>query len=86
MGEFKIDWRGIAYKPKVNVKFSKCNGCGACVKACIRKVFELKELPDYLGALKAFPSHEKECIMCVSCVVACPSEAITVEDALKGGF
>lgn len=66
--------------PKVKVDLEKCTGCGTCVDTCPVEVFELQELPEYLGTQKSVPVREEECIMCLACTTQCPEEAITVEE------
>ncbi len=66
--------------PKVKVDWAKRNGDGTCVEVCPVDVFELQKIPEYPDTLKAVPVREKECILCMACVVSCPTEAITVEE------
>ena len=66
--------------PKVKVDWDKCNGDAVCVDVCPVEVFELQELPDYPDTQKSVPVREEDCILCMACVVQCPTEAITVEE------
>jgi NAD-dependent dihydropyrimidine dehydrogenase PreA subunit len=66
--------------PKVKVDCTKCNGDGTCVEVCPVNVFELQDLPEYKDTKKSVPVREKDCILCMACVVSCPTEAITVEE------
>jgi NAD-dependent dihydropyrimidine dehydrogenase PreA subunit len=66
--------------PKVKVDLSKCNGDAVCIDICPVEVFELQELPEYSNSEKSVPVREEDCILCMACVVQCPTEAITVEE------
>ncbi len=66
--------------PKVEVDWDKCNGDAVCVDVCPVDVFELQELPEYPDTEKSVPVRAKDCILCMACVVQCPTEAITVEE------
>ncbi|MBC7131243.1 ferredoxin family protein [Candidatus Bathyarchaeota archaeon] len=66
--------------PKVKVDWNKCNGDGVCVEVCPVDVFELQKLHDYPDTDKSVPVRENECILCMACTAACPTQAITVEE------
>jgi NAD-dependent dihydropyrimidine dehydrogenase PreA subunit len=50
-----------------------CDGDGVCVDVCPVDVFDLVDD-------KAIPTRADDCILCMACVSACPTLAITVED------
>ncbi|MBC8385154.1 MAG: RnfABCDGE type electron transport complex subunit B [Candidatus Cloacimonetes bacterium] len=70
----------------------KCTGCGACAKACPRKLIEMIPISRKVHILCS--SHDKgaeakkrcgnktACIGCGMCVKKCPVEAITMDDNL----
>ena len=66
--------------PKVKVDWIQCNGCGTCVDNCPALVFELQDLSDYPDSKKSVPVRADDCILCMTCVTACPTGAITVEE------
>ena len=57
--------------PTVTVS-DACNGDGVCVDICPTNVFDLVDN-------KAVPERADDCILCMACVPACPTQAITVE-------
>lgn len=59
--------------PNVTVDLDKCDGDGICADVCPVNVFDI--IDD-----KSQPTRMEDCIMCLACVSACPTEAITVED------
>ena len=59
--------------PNVTVDLDKCDGDGICADVCPVNVFDI--IDD-----KSQPTRVEDCIMCLACVSACPTEAITVED------
>ena len=65
---------------KVKVDWTKCDGDGICVDVCPVDVFELQDLPEYPDTQKSVPVREEDCLLCMACVVQCPTEAITVEE------
>jgi ferredoxin len=71
----------------------KCTACGACVKACPRKIIELrkknpKDRKIFVSCINmekgavARKNCEVACIGCGKCVKVCPYEAITMENNL----
>jgi RnfABCDGE-type electron transport complex B subunit len=70
----------------------KCTGCGACVKACPRKLIDLVPISKKVHILCA--SHDRgadakkacgnstACIGCTMCVKKCPVDAISMKDNL----
>jgi NAD-dependent dihydropyrimidine dehydrogenase PreA subunit len=66
--------------PKVIVDWKKCSGEATCVSVCPVGVYEMKNLPEYPGKVKAVPVRKDDCIQCMACVASCPESAITVSD------
>lgn len=66
--------------PKVKVDWTKCNGDEVCVSVCPVEVFEMQDLAEYPDSKKSVPVKPDDCILCMSCVTSCPTEAITVEE------
>ena len=62
---------------EIKVDLEKCNGCGTCVDVCPVSVFELQDVEGY-DTKKASPVNQDACIVCRSCEVQCPQQAITV--------
>lgn len=60
------------YMPVIKVSPQACDGCGACVEACPRKVLKLEDDRVKIMALE-------QCTLCKACVEACPRDAIKVE-------
>jgi ferredoxin len=54
---------------KIEVDAEKCNGCGACVKACIFKQMEVVDKKAVIG---------EECKGCGRCAMVCKQDAIRV--------
>jgi ferredoxin len=76
------------------VDADKCTACGACAKACPRRVIELrnkgkKDRRVYVSCVNkekgavAMKSCANACIGCGKCAKVCPMEAITVADNLS---
>jgi NAD-dependent dihydropyrimidine dehydrogenase PreA subunit len=55
---------------------TKCTGCGKCVDACHRLVYELQEVD---GKKIAVPHREDYCLGCFLCVDPCPTGAIKLD-------
>ena len=77
--------------PEVDEK--KCTSCGACVKACPKKIIELRAKGPrsrriYVGCVNkdkggtARRACKAACIACGKCQKACPFDAITIENNL----
>ncbi|RLG91776.1 MAG: 4Fe-4S ferredoxin [Candidatus Hecatellales archaeon] len=60
---------------EIKVDPEKCNGCGTCVEVCPVSVYELQDVE---GSKKSVPVNKDACIVCRSCEVQCPNQAITV--------
>jgi len=76
IGRDHAKWQPVsttAYKmvPHVEVDEERCDGCGECVKACFKHVFEMRDE-------KAVVVNEMECTLCNLCVEACDLDAIKV--------
>ena len=65
---------------KVIVDLDKCDGDGICADVCPMNVFDIVEMPEYNNERKSQPARMEDCIMCMACVSACPTQAITVEE------
>ena len=66
--------------PKVIVDLDKCEGAGVCAEVCPMNVYDIVEMPEYNNAMKSQPTRMEDCIICLACVNACPTQAITVEE------
>lgn len=66
--------------PKVIVDLDKCEGASVCAEVCPMNVYDIIEMPEYGNAEKAQPTRMEDCIVCLACVNACPTQAITVEE------
>ena len=65
---------------KVTVDLEACEGAGVCADVCPMNVFDIVEMPEHDNKKKAQSNRMEGCIMCLACVNACPTQAITVED------
>jgi NAD-dependent dihydropyrimidine dehydrogenase PreA subunit len=70
----------VKYMPKVTVDHSICDGDGVCADVCPMNVFDIETSAEYNNEDKAFPNREEDCIVCMACVSACPTQAIVVEE------
>ncbi len=66
--------------PKVIVDLDACEGAGVCAEVCPMNVYDIVEMPEYNNEKKAQATRMEDCIMCMACVTACPTQAIAVED------
>ena len=56
----------------ITVDVERCNGCGACIDPCQRRVLEIQD-----GVCVVV--KPERCRFCMLCVVACKTKAISVE-------
>ena len=63
--------------PKVIVDMNVCEGASVCAEVCPMNVYDMIEVN---GEKKAQPTRMEDCILCMACVSACPTQAITVEE------
>jgi NAD-dependent dihydropyrimidine dehydrogenase PreA subunit len=61
--------------PKIAIEDKGCRGCQLCVDTCPVEVFEFDA-----AAQLAKVVVEENCISCLSCAYACPSQCLTVKD------
>lgn len=66
-------WRKIMIRKIIKIDESKCNGCGACAKACHEGAIEMID-----GVAKL--TREDYCDGLGDCLPACPTNAITFEE------
>ncbi len=67
------------YGTYVAVDWDTCTGCGLCLKACPKQVFEWRETPGHpTSERKPLPARELDCVECYRCESECPVEAIRV--------
>lgn len=57
----------------INIDQEKCLGCGECEKVCPPKILYQKD-----GHCAVKNDIMLDCFTCQSCVVVCPSQAISV--------
>ncbi|HJH32229.1 MAG TPA: ferredoxin [Methanosarcinaceae archaeon] len=55
----------------ITVDTEKCNGCGACVDACYRRVLEIHD-----GT--CMPVKPEMCRFCMLCIPACKPKALSI--------
>ncbi len=65
---------------KITVDLEKCTGAGVCKDVCPMGVYDLVEMEEYGGEVRAQPTRMEDCILCMACVNSCPNQAITVEE------
>ncbi|MGD2201494.1 MAG: ferredoxin family protein [Candidatus Bathyarchaeota archaeon] len=66
--------------PKVVVDHDVCDGDGVCADVCPMNVFDIVDMPEYNNDPKSVPERQEDCILCMACVSACPTQAITVTE------
>ncbi|MFX1295915.1 MAG: ferredoxin family protein [Promethearchaeota archaeon] len=59
---------------------AKCTGCGKCIDACHRQVYELQNQD---GQKIAVPIRDQKCLRCFLCVDPCPKGAIKIKFGKK---
>jgi len=64
----------------VIVDLDVCEGASVCAEVCPMNVYDIVEMPEYDNEKKAQPTRMEDCIICMACVNACPTQAITVEE------
>ena len=64
--------------PTVQIEEHGCRGCSLCVDLCPVEVFEQDG-----GAALAKVVHAENCIGCLTCAYACPSQCVDVGDYLR---
>ena len=62
--------------PKVLADLDACEGAGVCAEVCPMNVYDMVKVN---GEKKASVPRPNDCIMCMACINACPTQAITVE-------
>ena len=64
--------------PNVIVDLENCDGEGICVDVCPMNVFDMVEMSEYNNEKKSQPTRMEDCILCMACVSACPTQAIKI--------
>lgn len=67
------------YKTFIEIHPEYCNGCGACVDACLKHLIVMRPDPCNPEILIAHIKDRKRCVGCGSCALSCPQSAITVD-------
>ncbi|MBQ03762.1 4Fe-4S ferredoxin [Candidatus Bathyarchaeota archaeon] len=65
---------------RVIVDRNLCNGDCICADICPMNVFDILPSAEHNNEDKSFAPREEDCIQCMACVSACPTQAIIVED------
>ena len=65
---------------KVFVDLDKCNGDAICVDVCPVNVFDMVKMHEHDDEEKSQANRMEDCILCMACVVSCPTDAITIEE------
>ena len=56
---------------KIEIDYSLCGNCGACVAVCPENVL-------HLGTMR-LSSDDDECTGCNFCIISCPSDALKLK-------
>lgn len=82
-------WPMETVNPFIIRDFSRCIGCGRCVKACrevqVNNAIEIRQTPD--GAIDKIitrgdlPLADSDCVFCGECVQVCPVGALVYKNA-----
>lgn len=63
---------------RVEVKESRCKGCGLCIVACPKKILEFSRSINQSGYHPVTCVKKEDCIGCAMCARTCPDVAIDV--------
>ncbi|KXA91713.1 hypothetical protein AKJ63_00195 [candidate division MSBL1 archaeon SCGC-AAA259D18] len=68
----------------ISIDKSKCEGCGACIKTCPRKVFKDGAKAHDSPKRTVVVADENACFACMGCQAVCPANCITISDLSNG--
>ena len=60
----------------LDIDTGKCSACGKCIEVCLQQVLKLVGIKFLVNHRHIKVAKPKECIGCLSCVEACPENAI----------
>ena len=61
------------------VDWDICEGCGTCINACPRQVYEWVDTSGHPSSeKKAFPAKELDCVQCYTCETECHVQAVKI--------
>lgn len=63
---------------RIEVKESRCKGCGLCIAACPKKILAYSESINQSGYHPVTCVKKEDCIGCAMCARTCPDVAIDV--------
>lgn len=63
----------------IHVDANLCKGCGLCVLACPKKIFDITKEVNKKGFNVARGVRESDCVKCRICEKTCPDLAIFIE-------